>query len=368
MIGPLLLAVALSAEPAPPADRASLPAGANPASLDLPVTLGLKDASLVDVLEKMSDLLGVTPILEPGLSGRVSLDLREVPVSKALEMVGKAGKVEIVVRGRVMRVRSLEGARPATGAPAAADRGRSGFGDVARFWKDGSGERPVDVRVPPYVGRIELAGCEGPVTIARLGPWNEGAYGLALSARPGGSGRATARILDGASAEGARILLPGCDGRLVVAAGAASAAAPLEPKAVEKGETAVATLRVLEVTEDGEESVSEPRVGFHAGAGWNVRTGFALDGKGTFEEELEIHGVPLELDRERGELLLAIFAGMTRRPAAKEAAPTLVARRAESLWLRVGRPLRWTVDSSWDGGRAALVVEVTLERIGGSGR
>lgn len=364
MIGPLLLAVALSAEPAPPADRASLPAGANPASLDVPVTLGLKDASLVDVLEKMSDLLGVTPILEPGLSGRVSLDLREVPVSKALEMVGKAGKVEIVVRGRVMRVRSLEGARPATGAPAAADRGRSGFGDVARFWKDGSGERPVDVRIPAYVGKVGLPGCDGPVTIARLGPWNDGTYGLALSVRPGGSARATARILDGALAEGAKVLLPGCDGRLVVAAGDASAPAPLEPKAVEKGETAVAEMRVLEVTEEGEESLSEPRVAFPTGAGWSVRTGIAADEKGTLGVALQLHGVPLELDRERGELLFAIFAGMVRRPPANEGAPALIAQRAESFWLHVGRPVRWTVDSSWDGGRAALVVEVTLERIG----
>jgi hypothetical protein len=364
VIGPLLLAVALSAEPAPAADGASLPPNANPVPLDVPVTLGLKDAALVDLLEKMADLLGVTPIFEPGLSRRVSLDLKEVPVSKALEMIERAGRVQIVIRGRVMRVRSTEGARAPADPVAAPSRVRPGFGDVARFWRDGTGERPVDVRIPPYVGKVELPGCDGPVTIARLGPWNDGAYGLALSVRPGGSARATARILDGALAEGAKVLLPGCDGRLVVAAGDASAPAPLEPKAVEKGETAVAKMSVLEVTEEGEESVSEPRVAFHAGAGWSVRTGFAVDEKGTLGDALELHGVPLELDRERGELLFAMFAGMVRRRPANEAAPALVAQRAESLWLHVGRPVRWTVDSSWDGGRAALVVEVTLERIG----
>lgn len=368
MIAQFLLAAALAGAPGPGADRPSLPSGANPANLDVPVTLNLKEAALVDVLEKLADLLGVTPILDPGLARSLSLDLRGIPASKALAAIEKAADVEIVLKGKVMRVRSRGGQRPTPAGLAARPRWTPGFGDVARFWRVGAEEQAVSVRVPSFVGRVELPGCEGPVTIARLGPWNKAAWGLALAVKSTSGGRATARILDGAAAEGTTVLLPGCDGKLVVAAGDASVPGTLEPTSVEERESVVATMRVLEVTEDGEETVAEPRVQFSTGAGWSFRSGFAIDEARTVEQELEMHGVPLETDREREAMLLAIYAGMTRGPASKDAPPTLVARRAESLWLTVGRPLRWTVDSSWDGGRAAIVVELTLERLGGAKR
>ena len=367
MIGPLLLAVALSTEPVPAADRASLPPGANPAALDVPVTLALKDASLVDVLEKFSDLLGVTPILEPGLAGRISLDLREVPVSKALELVGKAGKVEIVVRGNVLRARSGAGARSAPAGPPSPTRAGPGFGDVVRFWREGEEERVTSVRVSHTVGRVEVPGCDGPLAIARLGPAKD-ASGIALAVRPASGARATARVLDGAAADGRKVLLAGCDGRLVVAAGDAASPGVLEPTAVEKGEPALATLRLLEVTEAGEESISEPRVAFSSGQGWAVSTRYTAAEAGGVGQEVEIRGVPLEVDDAGGGLLLAVFARIVRTPAPASAATTLVARRAESLWVPVGRPVRWTVDSSWDGGRAAIVLELTIERTGAAKR
>lgn len=364
MIASLLLATSLAGAPGPGADRPSLPSGANPAGLDVPVTLSLRDAALVDVLEKLADLLGVTPIFEPGLSRRLTLELREVPASKALEAVKQAAGVDIALKGRVMRVSSRGGERSASAGAAAPPRWTPGFGDVVRFWRAGAEEQAVSVRVPSWVGRIELPGCEGPVTIARLGPWNRAAWGLALAVKSSSGGRATARILDGAAAEGMTVLLPGCDGNLVVAAGGAPAPGTREPASVEPREPVIATIRVLEVTEEGEESVAEPRVQFSTGAGWSVKSGFAVDEAGTVEQELEMYGVPLETDRERGAMLLAIYAGMTRGPASKDGPPTLVARRAESLWLSLGRPVRWTVDSSWDGGRAAIVVELTLLRLG----
>jgi hypothetical protein len=40
-----------------------------------------------------------------------------------------------------------------------------------------------------------------------------------------------------------------------------------------------------------------------------------------------------------------------------------VARRAETFRLQMGKPLRWTIDSSWDGGRAAIVLELTVDRM-----
>ena len=73
------------------------------------------------------------------------------------------------------------------------------------------------------------------------------------------------------------------------------------------------------------------------------------------------HGLPLELRAEDESLLLAVFAAVTRTPAGSGA--SLVARRAETFRLQMGKPLRWTIDSSWDGGRAAIVLELTVDRM-----
>ena len=83
-----------------------------------------------------------------------------------------------------------------------------------------------------------------------------------------------------------------------------------------------------------------------------------------FFPDVEVSGACLEVEPERGAALLAVSAGLSRGPADGGDPRTLVARRAESLWLSLGRPVRWTVDSSWDGGRAAIVVELTLLRLG----
>lgn len=360
MIAPILLAAALAGAPGPAAAAPS-PSARNE-RLDFPVTLALKEASLVDILEKLADLLEVTPIFEPGLGGRLSLELRGVPAEKALEMVGRAAKVEISLRGRVMRVRPSAGARPAPAAPPA--RGSLAFGEVARFWIEGAEDRPLDVRVPEFVGHVDLPGCAERVTVARLGPAPGPARALALAVRPSPGARSSARVLDGGDAEGARLLLPGCDGRLVVAAGGALSPGAIAPTPVRDRLPLVASVRVLEVTEEGDESLSEPRVGFSSGAGFRVASHVARDEARSVFEDVEVSGACLEVEPERGAALLAVSAGLSRGPADGGAPRTLVARRAESLWLSLGRPVRWTVDSSWDGGRAAIVVELTLLRLG----
>lgn len=361
MIAPFLLAAALAGAGGSGVDRPSLPAGTTPGGLEVPVTLSLRDAALVDVLEKLADLLGVSPILEPGLSGRLSLELKGVPAAKALVAVGKAAGVEIVLSGKVMRVRSMGGSAPVTGPPAF--RISTPFGEVVRFWLHEAQEPPVDVRVPGFIGHVELPGCDGRVTIARLGPSIGPARVLALAARPSPGARTAARVLDGGEPEGSLLLLPGCDGRLVVAAGAAPSPAAIAPTAVRDRFPLVVSIRVLEVTEAGEKSLSEPRVGFSSGAGFRVSSHVALDEDRALFEDVEVSGACLEVEPERGAALVAVLSGLSRGPAGG-GERELVARRAESLWLTLGRPVRWTVDSSWDGGRAAIVLEMTLDRMG----
>jgi len=70
VILPVLVAAALAGAPAVEAAPAPVPVEMDTQDrLDVPIALQLKDASVVDVLEKLADLLGVTPILDPGVSG-----------------------------------------------------------------------------------------------------------------------------------------------------------------------------------------------------------------------------------------------------------------------------------------------------------
>jgi hypothetical protein len=371
VIGPFLLAAVLAAAPAPEPvlgpipvpDRAQLPVAANPARLDERITLKLEDAAVVDVLEKLADLLGVTPILEPGVGGRLSLVVRDLPISKALELVEAGAKVDITVSARLLRVRAKAGSNASGTVPAPATSKPSSrkLGEALRFRLDGAGAPAVTVRVPAYVGRFELPGCTGPVTVGRLGASGGGAVGVALASASPSREPSTARILGEAAIDGTKVLLPGCDGRLVVEVGDSQPGTTMiEPVRVPKEGPLVATMRLLELTDESEETLAAPTIQFQADGGFSTKSGFTADAPGSFAQVTEIHGVPLELRGETEELLLAVYAGVTRTPATANAIPTLVARRAESLWLRKGRPVRWTVDSSWDGGRAALVLELTF--------
>lgn len=369
MIASFLLAVVLAGAPGP--EPASPQASVPPASsrLDAPITLHLKDSSLVDLLEKMADLLGVTPILEPGLAGRVSLDLEQTPLAKAFVEIGRQTGVEIALSGKVLRARWKDGARAAGASPSPSSAPAEAVGEVLRFWMEGGEDRPVTVRVPTYVGRIGLAGCREPVTIAPLGPYGGKAYGVALASRDGENGRPMARILYGSAAEGRKLLLPGCDAKLVAEGGDAGAATGVvEPLRVDKGEPLVATIRLLEVTEEREEALSEPKVAFLADAGWSVRSGWESAGPDASAQEFEVHGSALVVREADESALLAVIAQVTSTPAAASGGVARATRRAESFLLRKGRPVRWTLDSSWDGGRAALVLELALARVGAAVR
>jgi hypothetical protein len=371
VIASFLVAAVLAGAPAPEAvsgpppasDRAQRPVGSNPAGLDLRISLKLENTTVVDVLEKLADLLGVTPILEPGVGGRLSLDVRDLPISKALEMVEAAARIDITVSARLLKARTKDRANTAgtVSAPAKPESPPRELGEALRFWLDGAGTPPVTVQVPAYVGRFDLPGCAGPVTVGPIGAYGGRAVSVALSAAGSSGGPATARVLGEAAIDGTKLLLPGCDGRLVVEVGDPSPGATMiAPVRVPKGEALEVAMSLLEVTDESEETLAAPKIQFRADGGFSVKSGFTADASRSFAQVAEIHGVSLGQRGEAEEILLAIHAGVTRTPATADAAPALVARRAESFWLRKGRPLRWTVDSSWNGGRAALVLEVTF--------
>lgn len=365
MIVPVLVAAVLAGAPAGEAAPAPVPVETDVEDrLDVPIALQLKDASVVDVLEKLADLLGVTPILDAGVGGRVNVEIPNVPLRKALEMIGQAANVEVTVSPKVLRARA-KAASKATGAAAQTKTTPepAPLGGVLRFWLDGSGEPPVAVRVPDFVGRVEVPGCAEPLTLGRLGAHGGATVGIAIAAVDRSGGGAKGRILGESAISGTRVFLAGCEPRLLVEVGdPLPGAVAKEPLRVSTPEPLVLTMKLLERTEDAEESLSEPKVAFRSDSGFSTKSGFEAGPKDSFGQVAEIHGLPLELRAEDDSLLLAVFAAVTRTPA--EGGRILVARRAETFRLQKGRPLRWTVDSSWDGGRAAIVLELTLARIG----
>lgn len=364
MILPVLVAAALAGAPAVEAAPAPAPIETGVQDrLDVPIALKLKDASVVDVLEKMADLLGVTPILDPGVGGRFSVEISNVPLRKALEMIGQAANVDVTVTPKVLRVRAKAGAKAAGAAPPPTTApGSAPLGGALRFWLDGTGEPPVTVRVPDFVGRVDVPGCAEALTLGRLGAYGGATVGVALAAVDPSGGGAKGRILGEAAASGTKVWLAGCDPRLLVEVGDPLPGAVVkEPLRVPKPEPLVLTMKLLERTEDGEESLSEPRVAFRSDSGFSTKSGFEAGPKDAFSQVAEIHGLPLDLRAEDESLLFAVFAAVTRTPAG--GGPSLVARRAETFRLQMGKPLRWTIDSSWDGGRAAIVLELTVDRM-----
>ena len=87
-------------------DGALQPAPEDPAQ---PVSLDFRDADLRDVLRVLSEVSGLDFILQPGVSGRVSLRLTEIPWDQALQLVLRSQGLGQVLEDGVLRVGSLAG-------------------------------------------------------------------------------------------------------------------------------------------------------------------------------------------------------------------------------------------------------------------
>ncbi len=72
-----------------------------------PVTLDLRDADLRDVLRLLSEVSGLDFVLQPGVSGRVTLRLTETPWDQALEVLLRSRGLDYRLDGGVLRVGEL---------------------------------------------------------------------------------------------------------------------------------------------------------------------------------------------------------------------------------------------------------------------
>lgn len=71
------------------------------------ISLDFKDGDIQDIFRLFAEISGLNVVLQPGVSGRVTLKLNEVPWDQALELVLKTNKLGYIQEGNVIRIAPL---------------------------------------------------------------------------------------------------------------------------------------------------------------------------------------------------------------------------------------------------------------------
>jgi type IV pilus assembly protein PilQ len=87
-----------------------------------PITLTLKDADIKDVLRTFSALTQLNIVLDPGVSGSVTVELRDVPWDQALDLILRINGLDYVLENNVLRVAPISKLASEKSARAAYDR------------------------------------------------------------------------------------------------------------------------------------------------------------------------------------------------------------------------------------------------------
>jgi len=99
------LEIACRAPPEPPGEEEELAVAGSAGQAAGPrVSLDFRDADLRDVLRVLSEVSGLDFVLQPGVAGRVSLRLSEIPWEQALELVLRSQRLGHVLEAGVLRV------------------------------------------------------------------------------------------------------------------------------------------------------------------------------------------------------------------------------------------------------------------------
>jgi len=69
-----------------------------------PLSLTLKDADIKDVLRTFAQLTGLNIVVDPGVSGSVTVELHDVPWDQALDLILKINGLDYVLENNVLRV------------------------------------------------------------------------------------------------------------------------------------------------------------------------------------------------------------------------------------------------------------------------
>ncbi|HXY39660.1 MAG TPA: type IV pilus secretin PilQ [Vicinamibacteria bacterium] len=107
---PLALPEPQAAAPAPAAEQGDQSVGTacgKTGNLGTPISLDFKDGDLQDIFRLFSDISGLNVVVNPGVSGKVTLKLNEVPWGRALELILKTNGLGCVLEDNVIRIARL---------------------------------------------------------------------------------------------------------------------------------------------------------------------------------------------------------------------------------------------------------------------
>jgi type IV pilus secretin PilQ/predicted competence protein len=76
-------------------------------NLGTPISLDFKDGDLQDIFRLFSDISGLNVVVNPGVTGKVTLKLNEVPWGRALELILKTNGLGCVLEENVIRIARL---------------------------------------------------------------------------------------------------------------------------------------------------------------------------------------------------------------------------------------------------------------------
>jgi type IV pilus assembly protein PilQ len=118
--GPQILPAPAPLLPAPLPDPQEPAAPVNPESFQArtptpgekiytghPISLDFKDGDLQDIFRLFADISGLNIVVNPGVSGKVTLKLNEVPWDQALDLILKANGLGYTLEGNVIRIARL---------------------------------------------------------------------------------------------------------------------------------------------------------------------------------------------------------------------------------------------------------------------
>ncbi len=75
--------------------------------LGTPISLDFRDGDLLDIFRLFADISGLNVVVNPGVSGKVTLKLNEVPWGRALELILKTNNLGCVLEDNVIRIAPL---------------------------------------------------------------------------------------------------------------------------------------------------------------------------------------------------------------------------------------------------------------------
>ena len=94
-------------EPAPPTFESREIAEAQRQYVGAPINFSLRDADLLEVLRTFAKISGLNMVVQPGVSGQVTVELTGVPWDQALEIILKTNNLGYELEGNIMRIAPL---------------------------------------------------------------------------------------------------------------------------------------------------------------------------------------------------------------------------------------------------------------------